>query len=451
MNNISKYFPVNDTHALIDMKLEVLKGEIHAIVGENGAGKSTLMKILHNIEKCDSGNITILGNTGMVSQHFKLIEDFSIIDNIIIGSEPTHNGIFINRTKAQKKILQIFDQYGFFLDLNKKIKTLSIGQKQLIEIIKVIYNDSEILIFDEPTATLSEHEAVKLRNTILSLKSNGKTVIIISHKIRDISTISDRFTIIRKGHFVETIKTSNVNISEISRHMSGENIIQPLINTTNSIGDTILTFNHKSISVSVHEREIIGITGYGGCGLHLIEEKLEKMSLENSNIGYAPSDRLSRGVELDSPLKETLIAKNRHQFTRFGFLLNKKINKFAKTLLERFNIKGTIDCQTGTLSGGNLQKSVLARVLTNNPKALILSSPTWGIDLESSNNIYSRINNYKKQDCGIILLSHDIEEILKLSNRILVLYKNKIIKEVINSGEITTHQIGKLSSGILDE
>jgi len=170
MNNISKYFSVNDTQALYNMKLEVKKGEIHAIAGENGAGKSTLMKILHNVEKCDSGEISISGNTGMVSQHFRLIEDLSILDNIIIGVEPTSLGFLLDRNSAEKKIDEILEKYGFYLNVDKKVKNLSIGQKQLVEIIKVIFNNSDILIFDEPTSALSELEAEKFRKTILSLK-----------------------------------------------------------------------------------------------------------------------------------------------------------------------------------------------------------------------------------------------------------------------------------------
>lgn len=448
MSNISKYFGVNDTQALTEMKLSVREGEIHAIVGENGAGKSTLMKILHKIEKPDTGTISIKGNTGMVSQHVRLVETLSILDNIIIGVEPRKYGFIIDRISAKKKITEILDLYGFSMDVETLVSKLSIGQKQLVEIIKVIYNNSDILIFDEPTSTLSDIEADKLRETLLSLKQHGKTIIIISHKIKDISSISDRFTIMRKGSFVETVTTNLVSIDDISRHMSGTNIIKAIIETDNVPGKILFRLKNEFIDVTLHEQEIIGITGYGDCGIHKLEEKLEQISIKNNKIGYVPSDRLRKGVELNSKLKETLMAAKRKSFTRFGILNEKSINDFAEKLIIDSNIKGNLNSQTGTLSGGNLQKSVLARVLDYDPETLFLCSPTWGIDIESSNKIYLEIEELKKRKRGIILLSSDAEEILKLSNRIFVMYKGKVIKEIENNEKATLEYLGRLSAGI---
>lgn len=451
MRNISKYFSVNGAQALQNMHLEVEAGEVHAIVGENGAGKSTLMKILHNIETCDSGEITISGNTGMVSQHFRLIEELSILDNIIIGVEPVGFPGIIDRKKARVKLESILEKYGFHIDPDKQVADLSIGQKQLIEIIKVIYNNSDILIFDEPTSSLSELEAEKFRKTVLSLKKNGKTIIIISHKIKDISSVSDRFTIMRKGNFVETVETDSVDLEEIARHMSGSDLIQTIIDTENTTGDTVFKFAAEGVDITLHRNEIIGITGYGDCGLNSLEETLEKISLELDHIGYVPSDRLTKGVELNSPLKETLIAKKRRDFARMGFLNWNKIDRFSQNLITKFNIKGTINCQTGTLSGGNLQKSVIARVMNQDPDILVLCSPTWGIDIESSNNIYNRIKELKKRGRGILLLSSDIDEVLKLSNRVFVMYKGEIVKELKNDRSCTPELIGKISSGVLSD
>lgn len=449
MSHISKYFTVNNVQALDNMEINIKKGEIHAVVGENGAGKSTLMKILHGIENYDSGTMKIEGNTGMVSQHFHLINDFSILDNIIIGSEPVKYGLFIDRAEAKEKIYSILNKFNFKLNLSEKVKYLSVGQKQLVEIIKVIFNNSDILIFDEPTAALSENEADKLRKTILSLKQNGKTIIIISHKIADISSVSDRFTIMRKGKFIETINTDEVELNEISRHMSGSEVIKTVINTTNTTGKELFKYSHNNYTFNVREREIVAITGYGGCGMDKLESILEQASLRGISIGYSPSDRLLKGVEINSQLKETLIAKRRRLFSKYGFLKNRLVRQFSEQLIKKFNITGEPDSITGTLSGGNMQKAVLARVLSDSPEVLILSSPTWGVDLESSNNIYAEIKQFKNNNHGIILLSYDIEEVLKLANRILVMYKGEIIKEVINNGSLTTHEIGKLASGIL--
>lgn len=451
MNHISKYFGVNDTQALTDMNLSVKKGEIHAIVGENGAGKSTLMKILHKIEKPDSGSISIKGNTGMVSQHFRLVDSLSILDNIIIGGEPKKYGFIIDRTTARKKINNILNLYGFNMDIETLVYKLSIGQKQLVEIIKVIYDNSEILIFDEPTSTLSDIEADKLRETLLSLKKHGKTIIIISHKIKDISSISDRFTIMRKGYYIETVTTELVNIEQISRLMSGTDIIKAIIETDNEPGKILFSLKNEYIDIKLHEQEIVGITGYGDCGLHQLEEELEKLSIKNNKIGYVPSDRLRKGVELNSKLKESLIAAKRKSFAKFGILNEKLINDFSQGLIKNFNIKGNLNSQTGTLSGGNLQKSVLARVLDYDPETLFLCAPTWGIDIESSNKIYLQIRELKNRNRGILLLSSDAEEILKLSNRILVMYKGKVIKEIKNNDKATLEYLGRLSAGILND
>lgn len=448
MGKISKYFSVNNVQALDNMDLSIRKGEIHAIVGENGAGKSTLMKILHRIEDYDSGEMKIHGNTGMVSQHFHLINNFSIMENIIIGSEPVKYKILLDRTRAKKKIESILDKFKFKLDLSTKVKYLSVGQKQLVEIIKVIFNNSDILIFDEPTAALSDNEAEKLRKTILSLKKNGKTIIIISHKIADIASVSDRFTIMRKGKFVETVNTADVNLDEISKHMSGSEVVKTVIDTSNTVGTLLFSYEHNNVSFKVHQKEIVAITGYGGCGMDKLERTLEQASLRDINIGYSPSDRLQKGVEINSRLKETLTAKKRREFTHFGFIKKKMVTSFSKKLIDKFDIVGSPNSLTGTLSGGNMQKAVLARVLDEKPEVIVLSSPTWGVDIESTNNIYREIKKFKNRGHGILLLSYDIEEVLKLANRILVMYKGKIIKEIVNNGQLSTHDIGKLSSGI---
>lgn len=451
MSHISKYFGINDTQALTDMKLSVREGEIHAIVGENGAGKSTLMKILHNIEKPDQGDISINGITGMVSQHFRLIESLSILDNIIIGVEPKKYGFIIDRDSAKDKINKILDLYGFSMDITLLVSELSIGQKQLVEIIKIIYENSDILIFDEPTSILSDLEAEKLRETLLSLKSHGKTIIIISHKIKDISSISDRFTIMRKGQFVETVVTKSVNIEEISRLMSGTDIIKAIIETNILPGKELFTLKNQYIDVTLHEHEIVGITGYGDCGLHKLEEELERISIGNKDIGYVPSDRLKKGVSLNSRLKDSIIAAKRKSFSSFGILNEKEINDFSNRLIKKYHIKGSINSLTGTLSGGNLQKSVLARVLDYDPSTLFLCSPTWGIDIESSNRVYLHIEELKRKNRGILLLSSDAEEVLKLSNRILVMYKGKVIKEIKNNDKATLEYLGRLSAGITSD
>ena len=255
----------------------------------------------------------------------------------------------------------------------------------------------------------------------------------------------------RKGRYIETLLTDNVDLREISKHMSGSEIVETIIHTNNDVGDSIFRFKVGNRDVNLHQREIIGITGYGECGIDKLERELENISKVESSIGYVPSDRLARGVDLNSSLKETLIAKSRRSFTTWGMLRQKKIDAFARELIKKYteyNIKGSINCQTGTLSGGNLQKVVLARVMNEDINSLILCSPTWGIDIESANNIYNNIIQLKNKDRGIILISSDIGEVLKLSNRVLVMYKGEIIKELRNPN-IDPKLVGELASGIV--
>lgn len=446
VDNLSKLFPINNVLALDNMKLSVKKGEIHAVVGENGAGKSTLMKILHGIESKDSGHIDITGKTGMVSQHFRLIEEFTILDNIIIGCEPKKHLFFLDRKKARFKVDNILEKYKFKLDIRKRVSELTIGQKQLVEIIKVIYKDGDILIFDEPTATLSDPETQKLRKTLLSLKDNNKTIVIISHKILDIEAISDRFTIMRNGKFINTVNTKDVNLKEISHYMSGNKTYKREVDLTLK-GSTIL--KSKRYNFKLQEGEVLSFTGYGGCGLHELESYLENISKNRDDIGFIPSDRLGKGVDLNSKLSENLITSNLSKYSKLGFLQRKKISNYALKIINKYNIIGTPNAHTGLLSGGNIQKAIIGRTLESRPKILILSSPTWGIDNESSNFIYKTIDKFRKEGHGIILLSYDIQEVLKMSDRIFVMYKGEIIKKVTNNNSLTTKTLGHLCAGIL--
>lgn len=449
MRDISRYYSVNNTLALDNMNFSVEEGEIHALAGENGAGKTTLMKILFDIEKPDSGKVIKRGKTGMVFQHFRLVYDFSVLENIIIGSEPVKMGFALDKNKARMELKKLFQKFGFSLDLNTKVKNLSTGQKQLVEIVKVIYNNADILIFDEPTALLTLREAEKLRETLLFLKRSGKTIILISHKIQDILSVSDRFTIIRKGRFIKTVNTCEVTASEISALMSGTHINETLIDTTHCMEEKLFSFRDEQVSFSLKKGEIIGITANNGNGLMELEKSLFSFQKPGMTLGKIPSDRIGRGVDVQASLKENLIARNRRDFTRWGFLLQGKIRDFARSLIHKYRITGTPECVTGTLSGGNIQKAVIARELSLNPHCLILSEPTWGIDLESTDFIYSEIKKLKEKGISIILLTSDTDEALKLSNRIIVLYRGRAVKEINNNGTVSADLIGRYASGTI--
>ncbi len=446
VNNLSKTFNINRVKALDSMDIDIIKGEIHGIAGDNGAGKSTLVKIIHGICTWDQGSVEIKGKTAMVSQHFHLIPHFTILENIIIGNEPRKFIFFTDFKKAEFKINSILKIYNFSLNLDTMVSELSLGQKQLVEIIKAIYNNSEIIIFDEPTSVLNDLEARKLRDTLISLKKNGKTIVIISHKILDIHSLCDRFTIMKKGRNIGTFITKEITTDKISILMSGSDNpnIMPV---HHSKGDVIFTL--EEFGISLREGEIIGFTGYGECGLELLEKKMEELSITSRDIGFVPGDRLNKGVDINSPIYINLGLSNLKNFTNFGIVSHKRMKSWSKKIIAKYKIIGNPGDHTGLLSGGNIQKTSIARVLENSPRILVLSSPTWGIDIESSRFIYSQIDLFRKKGHGIILLSHDIEEILLLTDNFHVFYKGQIIKSFNNSQLLNKDDIGKALAGII--
>jgi ABC-type uncharacterized transport system ATPase subunit len=499
MKGITKLYPENGVLANDDVDLTVDKNEIHAIVGENGAGKTTLMKILYGLEHRDSGEIflqeekVVINNPldanllgiGMVHQHFQLIPDFSVAENVVLGVEPRKKGIFIDRAGAVQSVKDVLEEYGFSLDPSLKVSRLTVGQMQLVEIIKILYRRVDLLILDEPTSVLTEQQIKKLFDTLRNLAGLGKTVIIITHKLGEVKAISDRVTVMRRGRVVVVKETSDVDENELARLMVGKNISFKFSREPVSRGravieliDVSLTEKDREhplldrVNLKVHAGEIVGVTGVGGnglreledtvCGLRAVSEgrimhdgheitNFSALSLRERGLAYVPADRLFRGSSRHSTVQENMIVSTHHSFLKGGVLRQAKIQDFARELTENFSIEGDIRVPIGTLSGGNIQKVILARELASRSDFIVFSEPTWGLDVASSEFIYNKILDIRKEGVAILLISSNLDEILGLSDALVVMYRGRVVCYFDEPEKLGKELIGEYMMGLRDD
>lgn len=500
MKKITKIYPENNVLANNKIDFEVQKREIHAIVGENGAGKTTLMKILYGIEQPDKGKIYINGKEvkikspldanrlgiGMVHQHFKLIPEFTIAQNVVLGIEPLKGMIFFDGKKAIQRVKEVNKEFGFNIDPNAKVSQLAVGQMQLVEIIKILYRKADLLILDEPTSLLTEQQIKKLFTVLRKLVSIGKTIIIITHKINEVKEVSNRVTVLRKGKLVAVRQTSELSKKELSQLMVGKSDMfdfkRDKIKKSEVVvefKDVILEQKQKSqgcflldkINFSIHSGEVVGVAGIAGngcneledisCGLRKITngailhngENINNFSileLRERGFAYVPADRLYRGSSLQAKVSENAIISNHHYFLKKGIFNQDKVRNFTRKLIKDYSIEGDFNTPIGMLSGGNIQKVVLARELSLKANFIIFSEPTWGLDVASSEFIYNKILYLRKQGIAILLISSNLDEILALSDTIVVMYKGRIVGSFVNSKEITKEIIGEYMLGIKD-
>lgn len=493
MEGITKTF--GNLIANDNIDFEVRKGEVHALLGENGAGKSTLMSILFGLYKQDSGNIYINDelveinnpndatkkNIGMVHQHFKLVETFSVLENIILGIEDTNRG-FITTANARRKIEEIIKRYNLFVDLDEIVSNLTVGQQQKVEIIKVLYRDSEILIFDEPTAVLTPQEIEELIDILKNFAKEGKAVVLITHKLNEIKKSSNRCTILRRGKKIGTVNVSDVTTTQLSEMMVGRPIkteydIPPL-----NIGDTVLRLEDvsidgrgkqllKNVSFNVKAGEIVGIAGIDGNGqtelvsaitglrsitsgdIYLNENNIAKYSIRKryeAGMSHIPEDRQRHGLVLDFDLANNLILQSYYQnrFSKYGFLKHDVIYENARELINKYDIRtpaGEIS-STRSMSGGNQQKVIIAREMERDHNLLIAFQPTRGLDVGAIEYIHSQLINEQSNGKAVLLVSFELEEILSLSNRIIVIYEGEIIGE-FSANKVTPNELGLYMSG----
>ncbi len=498
MEGITKIYPENNVLANDNVRLEVMEGEIHALVGENGAGKTTLMKILYGLQTPDRGKIYYRGKEvhiknptdahrlgiGMVHQHFRLIGPYTVTENVIIGREPKKYGLLIDRKRARKEIIETARRYQLEIDPDAPIFKLSIGQMQIVEILKLLYRESDFLILDEPTSVLTEQEIKRLFETLRTLKKLGKTIVIITHKLHEVKAISERVTVMRQGKTVAVKKTSDTDELELSRLMVGRDVILKFERENIPRGEIIyklenvtLTERGKKaplldkINISVHKHEIVGIAGVSGNGLAELEDvigglrrvtsgkiyhdgrditNLTSIQLREQGLAYVPSDRLFRGASLESSVMENMIVSNHHNFLRGEILDKKKILNYVLTQREKYSIRCEPDIPIGMLSGGNIQKVILARELSSDTDFILFSEPTWGLDVASSEFIYEKILSLRKAGVGIILISSNLDEILSLSDTVIVMYRGRIVYYSENKNP-DKEIIGEYMLGIKDQ
>jgi simple sugar transport system ATP-binding protein len=493
MNNIVKRFPgilAND-----NVSLEVEEGEIHCLLGENGAGKSTLMNILYGLYGLDSGEILIRGKKveysgprdaikngiGMVHQHFMLIPVFSVLENLVLGTEPV-KGPFIDLDRSERELSEISKKYGMDLNLRAYVKDISVGMQQRVEIVKLLYRGAEIMIFDEPTAILTPQEIDELYKVMRSLREKGKTIIFITHKLKEVMEISDRVTVLRDGRVIKVMETKLTNTRELARMMVGREVLFTTVRPDITPGPEILTVQDlhakdkrgnmalKGLSLSVRQGEIVGIAGVDGNGQTELVEVLsglrktesgtiflngKDMRHKNSKdylkggTAYIPEDRLLRGLILDFPLYENMVLgfEDEKPFAKGIFLDYKEVKKWASRLVAAFDVRTpSVSVLAGTLSGGNQQKAVLAREFARDPKLLVASQPTRGLDVGAIEFIHQQIMDAKKSGKGVLVVSLDLGEIMNLSDRILVIYEGRIIAE-FQSEKATETEIGFMMAG----
>ncbi|MGM7720431.1 ABC transporter ATP-binding protein [Metabacillus sp. Hm71] len=493
MLNIRKEFPgiiAND-----NITLQVKKGEIHALLGENGAGKSTLMNVLFGLYQPEKGEIRVKGKKvaitnpniandlgiGMVHQHFMLVDTFTVTENIILGNEPK-NGPSINIKEAEKQVKEISEKYGLAVDPTAKISDISVGAQQRVEILKTLYRGAEILIFDEPTAVLTPQEIKELIQILKTLINEGKSIILITHKLKEIMEVCDRVTVIRKGEGIGTVNVAETNPNELASLMVGREVSFTTEKVPATPKEDVLTIENlvvkdnrqvqmvNSLNLSVRAGEIVGIAGVDGNGqTELIEaitglRKVESGSIKINNkditnthprkitesgIGHIPQDRHKHGLVLDFPIGENMVLQTYYKspFSKNGVLNFKTIYDKAKKLIEEFDVRTPSSTTLArALSGGNQQKAIIGREVDRNPDLLIAAQPTRGLDVGAIEFIHSRLIEQRDNGKAVLLISFELDEIMNVSDRIAVIYEGEIV-DIVDPKETTEQELGLLMAG----
>lgn len=497
MLNIRKEFPgivAND-----NVTVQLKKGEIHALLGENGAGKSTLMNVLFGLYQPEKGEIRVKGESvkitdpnvandlgiGMVHQHFMLIDTFTVTQNIILGSEPTAGGK-INIKKAEREVQELSDRYGLRVDPRAKIRDISVGMQQRVEILKTLYRGAEVLILDEPTAVLTPQEIDELIEIMKSLVKEGKSIILITHKLKEIMRACDRCTVIRKGIGIGTVTVAETNTTELASLMVGRNISFETEKSPANPQETVLNINNlvvkdsrkleavKGLDLEVKAGEIVGIAGIDGNGqTELIEAitgltksesgsiKLRDKEIMNlpprkvteSGLAHIPQDRHKYGLVLDVSIGENMVLQTYYQkpFSKWSILNYKEIFKKAEQLIEEYDVRTpNIHTKARALSGGNQQKAIISREVDRSPDILIAAQPTRGLDVGAIEFIHNRLIEERDKGKAILLISFELDEILDLSDRIAVMFDGKIVA-TRTPEETNEQEIGLLMAGSKQE
>lgn len=495
MLNIRKEFPGIVANDNITLRLK--KGEVHALLGENGAGKSTLMSVLFGMYQPEVGEIKVKGKTvkisspnvandlgiGMVHQHFKLVQNFTVTENIILGSEPK-KGLVVDIKSAANRIQELSEKYGLNVDPYAKIEDITVGMQQRVEILKMLYRNEDVLIFDEPTAVLTPQEIDDLMTIIKNLIKEGKSIIIITHKLKEIKAVADRCTVIRRGKYIGTVDVKETSESDMAEMMVGRPVSFKVNKSPAKPGKVVLNVENlsvknnkkvlglKNFNIEVKEGEILGIAGVEGNGQsELVEaitgiKKVESgkivfknqdittMSIRKriaSGIAHIPEDRHKRGLVLDYTIEDNMVIEmyNREPYSKNGLLNRKKISEVSEKIIKEFDVRSGEGGKSiaRTLSGGNQQKAIIGREIELNPDLLIAVQPTRGLDVGSIEYIHQRLVEQRDNGKAVILVSLELSEIMNLSDRIAIVNNGELIG-VVNASETNENEIGLMMAGI---
>lgn len=495
MHGITKVF--GTFKALDGVDLDVRKQSVHAILGENGAGKSTLMNVLYGLYSADEGEVFLNGKhadisnpndaiaqgIGMVHQHFMLVDNFTVTENIVLGDEVTSFAGVLDPKKAREKVLEIVNEYGFDVDPDAKIEDITVGMQQRVEILKALYRGADTLILDEPTAVLTPQEIEKLIQIMRDLVSKGKTIIIITHKLKEIMSSADECTIIRRGKYMGTVDVSKTNETELANKMVGRNVNLHVDKKPAKPGEVLLSIRDlhvkdergieqvNGLNLEVRAGEIVGLAGIDGNGQRELADAINALvkpesgiiairgeeiqattprNVINHSVATIPSDRQRWGLVLPFSVAENTVLE-RHGEERFGKGISldySKVNEFAKELVEEFDIRpaGCFDHAAGGLSGGNQQKVIIAREVSGEPDVLIAIQPTRGLDVGAIEFVHKALIRERDRGAAILLISLELDEVMDVSDRIAVIYAGQIVGE-FEQGAITEEQAGLLMAG----
>ncbi|MEJ2550051.1 MAG: ABC transporter ATP-binding protein [Anaerolineales bacterium] len=498
LRNITKTFPGVIANDKINLTLH--EGEIMALLGENGAGKTTLMNILYGLYTPDEGEIYIRGKRveitgpedaikfriGMVHQHFMLVPVFTVTENVMLGIESTRYGVFLDREQAAERIRDISSQYGLQIDPDSLVEDLSVGVQQRVEIIKVLYREADILILDEPTAVLTPQEVDELFKVIRSLVDRGKSVIFITHKLKEVMAIADRITVLRNGHVVGEATPDTASEASLAKMMVGREVIMAADRKPQAAGDVVLDVQNlivrddrdlvavDGVSFQLRQGEILGVAGVQGNGqTELVESLTGLRSVEGGKItilgqdttnstprkirevgtAHVPEDRQQDGLVLSFPVADNLVLNTYYEppFAKGINLQQDAIEEAAESRVELFDIRTpSIFVPVANLSGGNQQKVIVAREFSRPVSVLIASQPTRGLDVGSIEYIHSRILEKRDEGCGVLLVSPELDEIMNLSDRIAVMFEGKVVA-ILDAADATKEKLGLLMAGLREE
>jgi simple sugar transport system ATP-binding protein len=493
LRGITKQFPGVLANDEVDFDLR--RGEVHALLGENGAGKSTLMSVLYGLYTADSGEILLNGKPvsisspknaielgiGMVHQHFMLIPVMTVTENIVLAQEPRQGGVLLDYDTAADRVRELSKSFGLAVDPDARIEKITVGQQQRVEILKALYRGAEILILDEPTAVLTPQEAQELFEIIENLKGQGKSIVFISHKLNEVLEIADRISVLRRGKKVETIPREGATEAGLARSMVGREVLLRVEKKPGQPGEPLLQVEDlevrddrgleaiRGVSFDVRSGEILGIAGVDGNGQSELIDALTGLrhasgghvriggkdlsratarQALDAGMGHIPEDRHRRGLVLDFNLAENLVLHDygKEPFSRFGWVNPRRWFRWARGLLKEFDVRGGgPTTRGGSLSGGNQQKVVVAREVSRDPSVLIAAQPTRGLDIGAIEFVHRRLVEQRDAGKAVLLVSLELEEILSLSDRILVLYEGRIVAEF--APDVSEEEVGIAMTG----